>query len=264
LEVAAMPLIERLGVRVRGATGPFTPSEELENQQDIEGLFGILEESSEGLGAQVLCAGIDYGGAEHGAPRAATRAWITGHAVEGVRSGLPDLAEHVDAATLAASVAAFVSAPAFANEASLRARFCGWLRDEEHGWAEQASLEYLVRRRPHRDEEAELFGALPTPEELAGGEVRMNLTARMGTFSPEAVTRVLGWSPTGDGGPMDVVVAWFDGSARAMGVTDSVRGTIDAVRAGDWKRRGDRSKIVELVSNGIMVWLPRVAAPEAP
>jgi hypothetical protein len=122
----------------------------------------------------------------------------------------------------------------------------------------------LVRRRPHRDEEAELFGALPTIETLAGGELRMNVTARMGTFSPQAVTRVLGWSPTGDVGVTEVVAAWFDGSARAMAVTEELRRTIEAVREGDWENRADPSQIVELVSKGIMVWLPRVAAPEVP
>jgi hypothetical protein len=196
------------------------------------------------------------------APEETARAWLTAHVLEGLRSGLPDLVEDVPGDAFEAGVREFIAAPAFYGEASLRARFCSWLRDGGHTWAERASLEHLVRRRPHRDEEAELFGAVPEGE--ARGRLRMNRSARTGVFTWVAAQEVLGWENTGGSDRVGVIVAWFDGSARAMVLDADVEEVLEAVR----EHRGEvcpRSKLIaELVSKGIVVWLPHVEAKVDP
>jgi len=262
MEDAAMPVLERLGERARSENDP---SDDLLNPDitnDLRELFAILNSGSGGIGARVFCAGLERSADAGETAQAATQAWLTAHVAEGLRSGLPDLAEDVEAAALEAEVREFVVAPAFDGEASLRARFCGWLRGRAHPWAERAGLEHLVRRRPHRDEQAELFGAVPESSGLGRGHLRMNCTARTGAFSGAAVAQVLGWEPNRGADRVDVVVAWFDGSARAMVATAQVRELMAAVREQRWDGIGDPALLVELVSQGIVAWFPRLDSEE--
>ena len=115
---------------------------------------------------------------------------------------------------------------------------------------EELVLEGWLKNRPHEDQEARLFG-MPFDIEQ-DGILRVNTTFRRGLFSKESMEKVLGWSEEAP-----IIACWHGGAPIVLVEDESLQELLSQVQTGTWRKQGGIDIIDELVSIGILIWIPQ-------
>ena len=186
---------------------------------------------------------------------------------EGLENALPRTFDTIEETGDAAE--AFALSDAFESHGRFATRFAEWAQDSslDDGVTELARLEAWATDGPRKDEEAELFGALPAnvDEFIARpARLRLNETFRRDAFDRQTASTILDddvLPPERD--EIELVSIFMRGDLRMMPIDEGAAEIIEAV-----KREKPRSAWVEdcaldslwsLLQNGFLVWLPRPA-----
>ena len=191
--------------------------------------------------------GLGYPGEERSARAGA------GQLAEGLASALGG-EETVERLVEEGGLAVWAASSSFwLGQGPLMGRLATWLQDREHPEAARLCFEAAMQAPPRRDEEAELFGALPEEGTDLGedGVLRRNETARVLQVSPEVAGALLGR----EGEEVRVLGAWFHGTPRLVVVQGEVEEALEALERGRVPRRGEG--LESLLAHGLVVWLPR-------
>ncbi len=176
--------------------------------------------------------------------------------VTGLQSGLPDTLSGAMDETLMPAAWSFVRSPAFAGPEELRVRFAAFVRQEPAAGLDPdaIALEAWLRRRPHRDAEAERFGGLPAEdtEALGPGRLRPNATFRRGIFPGPTATHLLDWPRSAE--RVELCAAWLHGEPRVVEVTPELVAILEALEQGRAVPLDEDLR--SLIEGGVLVWLP--------
>jgi hypothetical protein len=168
---------------------------------------------------------------------------------EGLLSGLPDSLSREDGWKVA--LPAFVSDPIFHAPGELRMRYARWLSQEGSPLAGLASLEAWLLGLPHRDEEAELFAAMPDGD-WGQGRLRLNHTMRQRRFPGAAVRSLTDWPVEGD--EVGLACIWGSGQPQLIELTPAISEVLEEVKSGGIPPLDETA--LGLLDAGALVWLP--------
>ncbi len=172
----------------------------------------------------------------------------------GLRGALPRSLADVDEADLVASTARFAEADHLPRPTPLASRFAAHAAHKASPWADLARLEAWLRDEPAQDLEAERFAALPE-DTTEAGRVRLNETARRGTFARTVLDALLSDEPSEPGLEADaalIAIRWA-GEPRVLEETPEVRAALEAAENGVLEP-GDATDA--LLERGFILWFP--------
>lgn len=176
--------------------------------------------------------------------------------VAGLQSGLSDTLVSGRDETLLPVAWSFARSPSFGGPEELRVRFAGFVQHESPDGldADAIALESWLRRRPHRDAEAERFGGVPPEDttELGPGRLRPNATFRRGIFPGETATHLLDWPPGEE--RVELCAVWLHGEPRVVEVTPELVAILEAIDEG--RALPLDEDLRSLIEGGVLVWLP--------
>jgi len=239
LEAQVMPAIDGLGALV------------MSDDDDLTSRIraGIDELLARCVGAPQLQSVLESVGYDWGPLRAASASALA-MVGEGLASGLPDWADRIEPARLDGVVRALVDAPEFWSSGELRVRAHAWLDGP-------GRVESWLRRRPHRDSEAELFGIVPPDDgPLRLDRIRPNLTLALASASGADVHAALGW-PVADADRVDLVRLWFRGTPRAFEAGPELLALLEALARNQAVE--DDDVLREALNLGLLTYLPPVS-----
>jgi hypothetical protein len=175
------------------------------------------------------------------------------YVVEGLRSGLHDSLAPIH--DLPAVTEAFIADPIFTESRELRQRFADWAKKKlPEPFCEGLRLESWLRAAPHRDEEAELFAALPE-ESWGEGSLRLNRTFRRSLFSASIVAEILGWDVSE--GELDLICIWSSEGPQLFELEAEHALLVEQVQEGRLPElEANRADLEGLLGVGVLVWLP--------
>ena len=123
-----------------------------------------------------------------------------------------------------------------------------WKRLPQFFENEEFALEGWLKQAPHEDREARLFSMPFSQEE---GVLRLNTTFREGRFSTEAMNAVLGWEEDAE-----IIAWWHQGEPFVLVVDEQLQRCMTCVKEKNWMGVFEDSYLYELVSVGLLVWIP--------
>lgn len=266
-EDALLPTIEALGEQARAPTIDVALAD-----AHVEALAGLVNGAwGEAAVGRLFCLGyaLPTGLAQAGARVAHPRRGAEIAALrEGLESGLTTWSERVPQAGREGAVETLRDAAALWEQGELRTRAATAGVLDEAG-----ALEAWLLRRPHRDDEAELFAVLPEDvHELVaqardGARLRAVHTLRRREASGAAVAALLDW-PVAGRERVSLVALWRGGEPRLSEASVELDALLDDVlaRAGAgetldaaWLEAlepATAALVLSALEAGVMVWFP--------
>jgi hypothetical protein len=184
----------------------------------------------------------------------------------GLQSGLPQTVSELD--DVAEAARGFAGSDEFRALGRYATRFAGWSNADNLGAApaDVADFEAWAMDLPRKDEEAELFGALPAniDEFIARpAHLRLNETLRRGSFAWRAAAKIIDPSVLPEGATVDLARIFMRGELRIIVDDPASSAILDAVDARqppqEWVEDSDLETLGGLLQNGFIVWLPKPA-----
>lgn len=184
----------------------------------------------------------------------------------GLQSGLPQTVSEID--DLRAAVAGFAASDAFGDLGRFATRFGDWSSEENCGEvaSDVSDFEAWAMDLPRKDEEAELFGALPgnIDEFIARPAcLRLNSTLRRGSFAWRAAAKIISPGALPEGEQVELARIFMRGELRIIVDDPATKAILDAIAEAtppiEWVEDCDLESLGGLLQNGFIVWLPRPA-----
>lgn len=182
---------------------------------------------------------------------------------EGIESSLPGTAASL--ADRGAACFEFAAAADFSSVGRFADRFARWSQPGNVGLeaAQLADFEAWSMSLPRRDEEAELFGALPAGlDEFVArpARLRAHRTLRRGTFATRAAARVMAAESLPPRDTVNLARIFARGELRVVVDDEATSLILDAVAQGSpiraWVEGCDLEVLSSLLDHGFIVWLP--------
>lgn len=262
LQNALMPLLEAAGDHASNLLLPQTPDQ---TPAFVQAILDTLEAQKnllprqlrEGIGAlgyfwpqsEALC-GVSP---EHQA--SAARAQLK----EGIQSALP-LCTQQSVHKLADLVEPFALSQEVHRHGLLAHRLAAHASAAQHPLRGLADFESWLAQAPHKDADAEDFGALPEDVHALAqepGELRLHLSFRRRELAPEDAEVILGDPNAGE------IAAILKDEPRIMLVSEEQSVVFDALEQNlpleSWLPSTPPQVLEDLLENSFLVWLPRPA-----
>ena len=184
----------------------------------------------------------------------------------GLQSALPQTVSELDDTT--AAVEAFADSDEFGTLGRFATRFAAWSNPDNcpQKASDVADFEAWAMDLPRKDEEAELFGALPSNIDTFIARpacLRLNSTLRRGSFAWRAAAKIIDPAALPEGEKVDLARIFMRDELRIIVDDPATAAILDAVDAQEhpreWVEDCDMESLGGLLQNGFIVWLPHPA-----
>ena len=186
--------------------------------------------------------------------------------IEGLGSAMPQtVSEMEDAGELSSR---FARSDEFQGLGRFATRFSQWSTPDavEQVVSDVSDFEAWAMDLPRKDEEAELFGALPANiDEFVARPacLRLNDTLRRGSFAWRAAAKIIAPGALPGGETVDLVRIFMRGELRIVVDDPRCASILDSVGSNtdprEWVEDCDFETLGGLLQNGFIVWLPKPA-----